>query len=82
LRGLADPPLDEAGREQARRLGTALGPRSPSVVVASPLRRAVETAQPVADQPVWVASLLVSRLVGEHFSGTPYGEHFASSVPE
>ena len=26
--------------------------------------------------------LLVSRLVGEHFAGTPYGEHFASSTPE
>ena len=26
--------------------------------------------------------LLVSRLVGEHFSGAPYGEHFASSAPE
>jgi hypothetical protein len=26
--------------------------------------------------------LLVSRLVGQHFSGTPYGEHFASSAPE
>ena len=26
--------------------------------------------------------LLVSRLVGEHFAGTPYGEHFASSGPE
>jgi hypothetical protein len=26
--------------------------------------------------------LLVSRLVGEHFAGTPYGEHFASSAPE
>jgi hypothetical protein len=26
--------------------------------------------------------LLVSRLVGEHFSGTPYGAHFASSAPE
>ena len=25
--------------------------------------------------------LLVSRLVGEHFSGTPHGEHFASSGP-
>lgn len=25
--------------------------------------------------------LLVSRLVGEHFAGTPYGEHFASSSP-
>ena len=26
--------------------------------------------------------LLVSRLVGEHFADTPYGEHFAASVPE
>jgi hypothetical protein len=26
--------------------------------------------------------LLVSRRVGEHFAGTPYGEHFASSAPE
>ena len=26
--------------------------------------------------------LLVSRLVGERFAGTPYGEHFASSAPE
>jgi hypothetical protein len=26
--------------------------------------------------------LLVSRLIGEHFAGTPYGEHFASSVLE
>src|SRR5262245_33272333 len=26
--------------------------------------------------------LLVSRLVGEHFAGTPYGEHFATSAPE
>jgi len=26
--------------------------------------------------------LLVSRLVGEHFAGTLYGEHFATSAPE
>jgi hypothetical protein len=26
--------------------------------------------------------LRLSRLIGEHFAGTPYGEHFASSVPE
>jgi broad specificity phosphatase PhoE len=50
LRGLADPPLDETGQEQARRLGAALGPRNPSVVAASPLRRAVQTARPVADR--------------------------------
>ncbi len=27
LRGPADPPLDEAGHDQAQRLGAALGPR-------------------------------------------------------
>ena len=26
--------------------------------------------------------LLLSRLIGEHLAGTPYGEHFASSAPE
>ena len=26
--------------------------------------------------------LLLSRLIGEHFTGTPYGEHFASGAPE
>jgi probable phosphoglycerate mutase len=50
LRGLLDPSLDETGREQARRLGAALGPALPSAVVASPLHRARQTAQPVADR--------------------------------
>jgi broad specificity phosphatase PhoE len=49
LRGLADPPLDEAGYDQARRLGTALGHRGSGAVVASPLLRARQTARPVAD---------------------------------
>jgi len=26
--------------------------------------------------------LLLSRLIGEHLAGTPYGEHFATSAPE
>src|ERR1700761_1989610 len=50
LRGLADPPLDDIGREQARRLGAALGPRGLSGVVASPLLRARQTARPAADR--------------------------------
>jgi broad specificity phosphatase PhoE len=50
LRGLLDPPLDETGHLQARRLGTVLGPRMPSIVVTSPLLRARQTAQPVADR--------------------------------
>jgi hypothetical protein len=28
------------------------------------------------------ALLLLSRVIGEHFAGTPHGEHFASSAPE
>jgi probable phosphoglycerate mutase len=50
LRGLADPPLDQTGRDQARRLGAALGPRGLSAVIASPLLRAKQTAQPVAER--------------------------------
>ena len=50
LRGLADPPLDETGRDPARRLGAALGPRGLSAVIASPLLRAKQTAQPVAER--------------------------------
>ena len=67
LRGLADPPLDDTGREQARRLGAALGPRHPVVVVASPLRRAIQTAQPVADWaglPVVTDQCLLDRDYG------------------
>jgi broad specificity phosphatase PhoE len=50
LRGLLDPPLDEAGHLQAGRLGAVLGPQMPSVIVTSPLLRARQTAQPVADR--------------------------------
>lgn len=50
LRGLADPALDDIGRQQARRLGAALGPANPAAVIASPLRRARQTAQPVAER--------------------------------
>jgi broad specificity phosphatase PhoE len=50
LRGLADPALDDRGCEQARRLGATLGSTNPSAIIASPLRRARQTAQPVAER--------------------------------
>jgi broad specificity phosphatase PhoE len=50
LRGLLDPPLDETGHQQASRLADALGRQMPSAVIASPLLRATQTAQPVADR--------------------------------
>lgn len=44
----ADPPLDEVGRRQAGALARWLHDDPIDAVVASPLRRAVETAEPLA----------------------------------
>jgi probable phosphoglycerate mutase len=44
----ADPALTPLGREQAQRLADWLAPEAIDAVIASPLRRAVETAAPVA----------------------------------
>ena len=46
--GVADPELSEAGLEQAQRLGAYLHSEHLDAVYASPLRRAFQTAQPVA----------------------------------
>jgi broad specificity phosphatase PhoE len=76
LRGLLDPPLDEKGRRQAANLGETLGPRQPSLVAASPLRRARETAQPVADRAglaVTTDGCLLDRDYGR-WAGTPKDE--------
>jgi broad specificity phosphatase PhoE len=43
LQGRMDLPLDEVGREQARKIAVALA--SVDIVISSPLRRAVETAE-------------------------------------
>ena len=45
----ADPSLTDAGVDQARRMAEWLRTRRVDAVVASPLRRAVETAAPVAE---------------------------------
>jgi probable phosphoglycerate mutase len=47
--GPADPQLSEAGRHQARHLAEYLAFERIHAVFASPLRRAVETAAPVAE---------------------------------
>jgi broad specificity phosphatase PhoE len=48
LRGLADPALDPVGRAEARRVAELFAPIPLESVVASPLRRAIETATPIA----------------------------------
>lgn len=48
--GPVDPALTVRGRQQADRLAAWLAGEHLDAVIASPLRRAVETAAPVADQ--------------------------------
>lgn len=48
--GPADPELSEAGHHQARYLAEYLAEERIHAVLASPLRRAVQTAEPVAQQ--------------------------------
>jgi broad specificity phosphatase PhoE len=45
-----DPALDEVGEQQAKLLGEVLSARFPAAVVSSPLRRAVQTGEPIAYQ--------------------------------
>ena len=45
----ADPPLSETGRQQAARLAAWLSKERIDALYASPMRRALETAEPLAD---------------------------------
>lgn len=59
-----DPGLAEAGHEQAEAVGRELAGRLPKMgVVTSPMRRARETAAPLAR--LWNVQLMVSRGVSE-----------------
>jgi broad specificity phosphatase PhoE len=49
LQGRVDSPLTDLGREQAARVAKTLASERVARVVASPLRRALETATPIAD---------------------------------
>jgi probable phosphoglycerate mutase len=47
LRGLSDPPLDETGIAEVSRLADVLAAKQPTVVISSPLQRAVATAEAI-----------------------------------
>lgn len=47
LRGLSDPPLDDVGQVEGKRLGEAIATYRPTAVISSPLQRAVSTAEAI-----------------------------------
>jgi broad specificity phosphatase PhoE len=77
-----DPPLDEVGRDQARRLAArlALLHPPPAAVYCSPLRRARETVAPYAEQTgveVRYEDDLIEANIGA-WEGRPFEEIVAS----
>jgi glucosyl-3-phosphoglycerate phosphatase len=74
FQGHADPPLDAAGRAQAEALAVALAPLAPARIASSDLRRARQTAAPLArrcDLPVTVDRRLREVDVGRWAGLTP-----------
>ncbi len=68
FQGQADPPLDEAGRQQAAISARLLAAYSPSTIISSDLCRAVQTARPLAQLtglPVLLDRRLRERSLGE-----------------
>jgi broad specificity phosphatase PhoE len=61
FQGHADPPLNDLGREQAAELGETLAGEELAAVYSSPLKRALETAQLVAE-PHGVGAVSVDGL--------------------
>jgi broad specificity phosphatase PhoE len=76
LRGRLDPPLDMAGQREAWGVGNALANQTITRVVSSPLRRAFDTATPIAAQAgveVELDQRLIDRDYG-HWAGKPLAE--------
>ncbi len=76
LRGRLDPPLDAVGTLQARALAKTLGSVGIGAVLSSPLRRALQTAEAIAEAAgtnVLVDDRLVDRDYGR-WAGLPPSE--------
>jgi broad specificity phosphatase PhoE len=77
LRGQLDVPLDEAGRAEAIALGDTFGQIRLTTVVSSPLKRALDTAGPVASATG--AAVLVDERLSDRFYGELAGQSLAKA---
>jgi len=67
VQGSTDIPLNDTGRAQARRTGRLLSSRRWDAIVASPLSRALETAEIIADEIDLPSPLTLDALVERHY---------------
>ena len=74
--GPADPGLSDQGREQARRLADWLRHERVSAIYTSPMRRAVQTAGPLAE------AFGVEPVVDDELAEFDRGQHFYVPIEE
>lgn len=78
--GRTETPLSEAGRQQATEAGKILKEKSIDRIIVSPMERAVQTAEIIADEigfprdKMTISDLLMERDFGP-LEGTPYEPH-------
>lgn len=76
LRGHLDPPLDQVGRREARHLAAALPTNDVTIVVSSPLQRALQTAAAISERFA-TTTTTDARLIDRDYArwaGTPENE--------
>jgi broad specificity phosphatase PhoE len=76
-------PLSEIGRRQAQLVARRLSKLPFDAIIASPLRRAKETAETIAqatDREVKYSELFVERIKPARINGKPYGEEEANAL--
>jgi broad specificity phosphatase PhoE len=76
LRGLSDPDLDAAGRQQAGALARTLQPARPLAILTSPLRRTVQTAEAIA------AACGLTPEMSDDLLDRDYGPHTGHLIDE
>ena len=74
--GPADPELSDAGHDQARRLAAWLRHERIDAIFTSPMRRAVQTARPLAD------AFGVEPVVDDELAEFDRGQHFYVPIEE
>ncbi len=80
--GRTDTPLTDVGREQAKRAGEKVAELNIDLIVSSPLIRALETAQIIAESSGYNKDILVNELFVEQSLGSLEGKSWDDVIDE
>ncbi len=80
--GRTDTPLTDEGREQAKRAGEKVAKLDIDLIVSSPLIRALETAQIIAESSGYTKDILINEVFVEQALGSLEGKSWDDVIDE